>query len=427
MYALSKSKLNLTRFIIATVGFLACIQFTVFSTFWLFGFIFLLLILSSFYYLRNHKVSKSLLCFLLFFLLPSIISILSLPISFALENGGIDYSQLSFYGRIANLLILTLVILFVNKYLNKYDVGMFFRWYGFGVFILMLSALWHALSIYTSFISFPFETRDHLHSTYGNVYTFTNRVTGFAREPSYFVIFPIDFIAITLILFSSWKRGLLVCFSIILILLSLSPSGFIIFFGALLGAILLTTIKFIRRINYKSLISAVFIFILFLCVSVMLISFGLLDYIISRVANISLEESSRLYMNIMPFYWSADSNIFSFLFGHGVKSYSVIGTYYNLPSGDPIHETSNNMFVDIFWEAGFVGLMLLFCFFIYLFRKVLLSDFSKYQIFIMFYILIDLFLSAFFRADFASLRFFMMLYLLYSLTLYDFRLLRKKL
>lgn len=420
------SDIKPTNTFIAIVGLLVFTQVSIVSSIFLFSAFSLLLLFAVLYYVKEPTVDKHLFYFLLFFILPTIISFLSLPISQILESAVFNYNELNIFGRLINISLLFFITLFIYSYTIKKDIGLFFRWYEVGLVILMLTALWHALSIYTSFISFPFETRDHLHSVYDVDYSFTGRVTGLASEPSYFVVFAVDLIALALVFHSSLKRNILIVLSVVLIFLSLSPSGFITLAGAFLGAYFFTSLRFKSKAGIRAgatfitLLVAVFVYLFFSN------SLSFFEYVISRVANISLDESARLYMVLMPFSWASDSNVFTLLFGHGVKTYSIIGTHYNLPSGVPIHVTSNNMFVDIFWEAGLFGLFLLLSFFSYVFVSIYRVKFGKTQVFILFFIFFDLFLSSFFRADFASLRYFTMLLFLYVLLKNDYLLLRKK-
>lgn len=420
-----KDNFNITSFTIALLGAMIFLQASIFSYVSMFLLMAFLSVLSIFYYFKSLTIDKKLFLFLLFFIFPSIIAIFSLPISFYLTNNIFNYDELNIFGRLFNIIILTSLILFIHKYTSVRDPSLFFRWYKYGLFVLMLSAIWHALSIYGTSVEFPFDTASHLHGAYGNNYSFLGRVTGFANEPSYFVMFTIDFIILLLLFYNGFKRNILILVTIVLLILSLSPSGYISLFGAFTGAYVFTELKFIKKLTINQVSVIIIIIIIFIISSFYLFSIGILDYIIGRITNPEMTQSARAYMSYMPFVWSSESNIFSFLLGHGIKSYSIIGTVFNVPDGSPVHVTSNNFYVDTFWEAGLVGLLILFSFFLYLFRKIIKSNYEKFQVFIMFFIFFDLFLSGVFRADFASMRYFIMLYLLYILIHNDYRILRK--
>jgi O-antigen ligase len=137
------------------------------------------------------------------------------------------------------------------------------------------------------------------------------------------------------------------------------------------------------------------------------------QYIYSRIFEANLDNSGRFYMVVMPYSWSFDGSVFSFLLGHGVKSYSIIGSHYSFLSGEPIHDTSNNIYTDVFWESGLLGLILLLMFFLFVFSCIFKRKIGKQSSFIAFYFLFELMLSGMFRADYASARFFIILYLIY--------------
>lgn len=416
---------TLTSVVISLIGIVIFMQASIIMSNIIYPIMILLLFLSIYYYSKSTIVDEKLLIFLTFFIFPSLLGIVSLPISYYFENTRFNYEELNIFGRLFNVFILSFLILFIHKYTNTKDPGLFFRWYKYGLFILILTALWHALSIHTNFIDFPFDTRSHLHGAYGHDYSFSGRVTGLASEPSYFVMFTIDFIILLLIFNKGLVRNILIVMTIILLILSLSPSGYISFFGAFVGAYFLTEIKFIKRLTLKQIIVMLFLIFLSIFGTFYLLSIEILDYIIKRITNPEMLQSARVYMSYMPFVWASESNIFSFLFGHGVKSYSIIGTVFNVPSGEPVHVTSNNFYVDTFWEAGLIGLLILMSFFIYLFKKIFKSKFGRLQVFIMFFIFFDLFLSGVFRADFASMRYFIMLYLLFVLLHNDYKTLQR--
>jgi hypothetical protein len=71
-----------------------------------------------------------------------------------------------------------------------------------------------------------------------------------------------------------------------------------------------------------------------------------------------LQTHDRLYMVVMPFFWFADDGFVSALFGHGPGSFTLLRQLHTLPDGGPIHVTSNNLFTDMLYEQGALGLLL---------------------------------------------------------------------
>lgn len=404
---------------IALIGFFAFTSVTIISSNFFYSALFLFLLFGTAVTIRSATFDRNLNFFIIFFLTPFFVGLLGYIFSFSLESERFDYSELNFIGRFLNLFTFYLTILFIHKATKKVNPFLVFKWYQIGIFILLLTALWHAISLYTGLLGWPFETRSHLHSTYGESYSIATRVTGIAREPSFLVMYIVDFIALCFIFYSGLKRNALILFACILMLLSLSPSGYVVLMASFTLAYSVSRLK---RFNTKSIVR----FVLFVTAVAFIFIYlhasnnQFLDYFFSRISNVDASNSGRLYMLLAPFEWIQESNPFSILFGHGLKSYSIIGTYYSLPNGDPIHVTSNNLYIDVLWESGLIGLLTLIIYFLYIFIKICSLKVSPSKSFIVLFIFFDVLLSAFFRADYASFRFFIMLYLLYLLVNYNF-------
>src|SRR5699024_8096568 len=245
---------------------------------------------------------------------------------------------LKIFGRLANLTLLFVFILLLHSYIKTKDLVTPFRWYWLGTGLLMLTALWQFADVYLNLLSFPFDTRAHVHSTYGDEYSFSKRLTGIVSEPSYFFMLAIDFIILSALLSGMKKRFILLPFGILLMLLSVSPSGYIAFFMASALAYFFSKLKYAKfKFSAKSLF-LIFVVIIILATAVFYImSTPYFAYIYRRITDPRMLKSARAYMNYMPFVWAWDSNSFSFLFGHGIKSYSIIGTAFNVPDGNPVH------------------------------------------------------------------------------------------
>lgn len=412
------SDFNVRNFSICLVGILAFTFSTLVPAYFGYLSVALCVFLGLLSFIKYPKLDKRVFLFFLFFISPFLISIISLPFSIVTEMQRFDYSQLNIVGRLSNLLIFLLLILSIYQFSNQRNMLLVFKWYKIGIFILLLSALWHALSLYTNFVNWPFETRSNLHSAYGNDYSFTNRVTGIAREPSFFVMYVVDFIALALVFFSGLKRNIAIVFACCLMVLSLSPSGYIVLMSCFFLAYLFTKVSVLSLSNFYKISAMVFV-VIFLFLFAIASNNPFVEYILNRIVNVNPSESGRLFMLLGPFEWVKESALISFVFGHGIKTFAILGTAYTLPSGEPIHVTSNNMYVDVFWEAGVLGLALLLLYFSFIFVKTFTVTFGQQQRFVTFFVFFDVVLSALFRGDYASLRFFIMLYLLFILLSYE--------
>jgi len=343
------------------------------------------------------------------------IGVFSYPISMGIESR-FDYLDMGVFGRIVNLTLLFFIFISMYAFHKKtgqsyFDKFLVIRSYYFGVFIVLLIGVWQLLSFYSS-VPFPFETRSHVHSTYGGGYSFLQRLTSIAREPSFFVMLAVDFIGLSLLFYSGFKKTVMVALGLLMVVFSLAPSGFISLFGAVIGAWFFSGLKYFSgRMAFKKLVLSALAVVS--AVAIFFMNEEIFQYIYSRIFDATPDNSDRFYMVVMPYLWSLDGSLFSLLFGYGVKSYSIIGSYYILPSGEAVHATSNNIYTDIFWESGLIGLVLLLSFFIFVFVSIFKGKIGRNYSFIAFYFLFDLVLSGFFRADYASARFFIILYLIY--------------
>lgn len=413
------NSLGLLKGLIAILSFLAFTTVTVIGSNFFYLAVGLFLLFGCLIVRRSPMFDRQLFYFLSFFILPFLIGLIGYLPAFFFESDRFDYSQLNFWGRLLNLLTFYFIILSVYKITKNGNLYLVFKWYQIGIFVLLLTALWHAVSLYTDMIEWPFDTRSNLHSTYGATYSLAKRVTGIAREPSFLVMYIVDFVALSFLFFHGFKRNFLILFACLLMVLSLSPSGYLVLGLSFLLAYSFNSLKYLSGIKMVRFIGVILTMV-FLFVYLYASNNQFIDYIISRVSNVDAGNSGRLYMLLGPLSWVQESTPFSLLFGHGLKSYSIIGTYYSLPSGEPIHVTSNNLYVDILWESGIVGLLLLILYFIYIFKKIWAIRFSSSNSFIALFIFFDLLLSAFFRADYATFRFFIMLYLLFLLVNHNY-------
>lgn len=417
--------LNINPSYLVTILFLVSIPFTVsfLPILIIYALALSVLLLHTPNFIYNTRVNKKLFYFLLFLIMPSMLGIISLFPSSIINSHGLDYSQLNIFGRIFNILFFPCIIIIIDRMVSKHGLYNLVFWVWFGGLIFVGFGIWHAASIYGFIGSFPFETRSHVHSAGTISINVDERLTGVAREPSFFGPFVVDFTILTLlIVYSRVKRLGLLVISVLLIVLSLSPSGFMVLVGTFLGGFLVLSLRHFlstKKISLQYIIYIGIVTVLLVALLKIISNLYIFDYIFYRFSFIN--ESGRFFMSVMPFKWSWESNVYSFLFGHGIKTYSIIGTQFMIPSGGPVHPTSNNIFADIFWESGLVGLSILIIFYFYCFFKILTSKVSSFQIFIAGAILFDMFFSGFVRSDFASMRVFIMFYFFFHLINYDMR------
>lgn len=289
-------------------------------------------------------------------------------------------------------------------------------WVATGVFAT--AAIWQISHFYLG-IPYPFpETRTHVHGVPAALQGLVpGRLTGLANEPSFLVPFVIDFALLSMLIVRGLRLFLIIAVSIAVVLLSFSAGGYMnltIISAAWLLLLALRT-AFCYRVNVKAAgavaligIAAPFFF---------LTAGPYMELVTARVPGaLDPDSHSRAFMVLMPFYWLADSPFLNILFGHGPKSYAMIGEAVVLPaSGEPVHVTSNNLFADIVWEHGIVGLSGLGVLFGILALKTrVLFSITRERI-VAFLLLVHLFSSSLYRGDFYSLRFLVILLIIVML------------
>lgn len=350
---------------------------------------------------------KKLMDFLLLYLSPFLLSLLiSLPINLFLKSK-FHYFELDIVGRVIMLIASTFTIVFLHSLiLNKrISFNTILRVYYVSCFIMVLSALWQALDYHTSFpISFPFETRTNVHGS-DNV-GLDKRLTGLAAEPSYLAPFLNEFLILTVLLIKNKiiKWGA-IGLTLTLLFFTFSPSSYTSFL------ILLAVFTFYRvnKIYLVFIVPIIFLVVSFL-------TFGnieALTYYNDRISGIEGSGRFRVIIDALNLFFN-DTNLFRLLFGNGFKTFQIMNT---APEISYYRITSNNLFVDVIFECGIIGVTLLIYFFTYLFKLISkVKDRNLKLISILLFT--NLLLSSFYRADFTTLKFFIIIYILFYITNY---------
>jgi len=350
---------------------------------------------------------KKLINFLLLYLSPFLLSLLvSLPINLFLKSK-FHYFELDIIGRVIMLIASTFTILSLHSLiLNKrISFNTVLKVYYISCIIMVLSALWQALDYHTSFpFSFPFDTRTNVHGSQ-NV-SLDKRLTGLAQEPSYLAPFLNEFLIFTVLLVKNkivrWGAIIL---GVILLFFTFSPSSYTSFL------ILLAIFIFykVNKIYLVFIIPIIFLIISFL-------TFGNIEaftYYNDRISGVGDSGRFKIIVDALNLFFN-DTNFFRLLFGNGFKTFQIISTsteiaYYRI--------TSNNLFIDVLFECGIMGLSLLIYFFLYLFKLVIKIKDRNLQL-VSILLFVNLLLASFYRADFTTLKFFIIIYMIFYITNY---------
>lgn len=391
-----------------------------------YGIYFVLLItciMGSCFFLKKMKVEKQFFLLIVIFISPVFLSSTVGIIFSLIYEPKFDYSQLSVLGRISNLILIVISMVFISSYSFKknYNEEQYLkqmRFYWFGCFILLLTALWQFLDKYVNIVSFPFETRTNVHGT-TNIYAFSGRLTGIAEEPSYLTPFIIDFFIFTFVAIKNKIiRYLMLIFALFILIFTFSPSGYISFCTSFIFA---SIAVFKNKITIKKIIFFSFCIFLLICFSYVMADYLYnLEYIFDRLD--SADQSARVETIIKAVDLVFDSHFMTILFGHGVKSFALLQQIVTFSSGNTFFVTSNNLFVDNLWESGLVGILLYLTGFFFVYRMILKCAYSSKQKFIVWFIFFNWVLTSLYRADYANLHFFVLVYFMVILSKFEFKL-----
>jgi hypothetical protein len=279
--------------------------------------------------------------------------------------------------------------------------------------IVIVLGLWQAGNFYLD-VPYPFpETRSHLHSVPAYMRNLVpGRLTSITAEPSYFAPLIIDFAILSVFFARGWRLLLLVAVAAVTLVLSFSAGGYLN--AAIVVAVFVGTRALAAVVRGRVRLTAVAAIALTFGVAIALFVGPLSPYIAlvtSRSGTALMPEAhGRAFMVLMPFYWLSDSSFLNMIFGHGPKSYALIGQVMTLPtSGLPVQETSNNLYSDLVWEHGLWGLFAVVALFAFLAFKGLAAFLKTPQSTVPILLVTHLGASSLYRADFYSLRFFCIL------------------
>lgn len=360
---------------------------------------------------KNNILDKSFLKIIGNYYLALVLStFLGFVVVYVIDGSIYSLKEVNMYGRIANVLIFSLLSWFIVSLClhYKYSPKKIAVYYAIGCFLLILTGYWQAISLYLGIGTFPFETRSIVHGVGKQDFDIEGRLTGLAAEPSYFVPFVLDFMILSLLIFN---KNLIkfVFFSIasFILILSFSPSGYMSAFGSLfLALIFIANFKSKKYIYILSMLLGSFILFM---VSI-LDKFKNIGYVLGRLAHINEDvRFLTIYETLNVFF---NSNVLIILFGYGVTNFKFASMHTNYSQ----LETSNNVFVDMLIELGVVGLSLILVMFFKLFLLIRKSTVSTLQKFVCYALLFDLLITGLVRADYATSRFFVIIALIFLLS-----------
>lgn len=373
---------------------------------------------AAFIYLINQKlkVDKRIIALCLLFFLPILLSYVFSYVNFFIfdNNQYENYFLADMPVRLVNCLVFFIIFVFghtciVNSPTDRLKVDL--KWYIYGVvFFLGIFGIWQILNMLFGIWMPSIGTRVNIHSmAEGSSFDGFFRVTSLANEPSYLVPFLLDAILLCLYL----KKKILVSLLSIILLFSLSLGGYTNGFILFCCAVYLFRSKISLK-KYFLYILVISPFLLFLFWEEFSFLFNIVMSRQELSGDFSMGDSGRIQMVVLPWVYLLDGNFISVLFGNGPGSFKFLSMTKQMDNGDIFHSTSNCLYTDIAYEGGvlaIIGIILFFIYFWHIFSKMDNGENFREVLFGKL-LLVQLFVSSFYRADFMAPRFWAVMLLI---------------
>ncbi len=313
----------------------------------------------------SHLSSKIILSYLLIF----VVGFLSLLIN-STEPYGLLISTETL-GRLFSIATLSLTLVACYAHLASLTENEFEQLGKIWLIPGFIFVLFGTYQIYCNLTGKPFfiETRDWMHGVPAIIRdAVPKRVTSIAEEPSFLSPILIEtFLLVMFLVKTKWLRYSVASLVAAILLLTFSGGGYV---NAIMLGGCATLLLFWRFPLGKP-----HFFILILLVSFLtaLFAFGqiLIEFAMNKFIHEASGGSSRAQFmkNLLDIQFNASP--FNLLFGHGLTSMSHLNEF-GMQMEDMLFRISNNMFLDILWESGLIGIMSVMALFALLLRQSLM-------------------------------------------------------
>lgn len=281
-------------------------------------------------------------------------------------------------GRLFTFLTVIFTIVLINMWLSEVQLAQLHRALTIAFSVALLFVLLGHWQFIGNLLGIPFfiETRDWMHGVPSAIRSVVpRRLTSIAEEPNFLSPLLIEYIILASLVIVNRKAKLL-AYALGVFVLIFSFSG-----GVYINALLLVIcVGFLSL--YRSLVSGrlkgqdlVFIFLVFLGFSILL-SIGdiLLEFLYYKFQGEAAGQSARSQFLTSLAILISESSITQLIFGHGMATMSVLPDF-GLAKEEFLFRITNNYYLDMVWEGGFLGLTCILLFFGYL----LFIGFNHYQ------------------------------------------------
>ncbi|MFC7785985.1 MULTISPECIES: O-antigen ligase [unclassified Rossellomorea] len=376
------------------------------------------------YYVLNRKrltqtseFDKYLKRFLILFLISLALAILSAFYTATVLNSVeyMSYLKSSMITRLAYYLSFFMFVYFGYRLLvnEPKDNASIIKVYPLSILLLVAVAFWQLAYFMFNIPFLNLNTRSFVHSVEG-VTLFDFRITSFTNEPSYMGPFLIDLIILAFLFVKrKWVYAVAVLIPTLFILaftFSVSAYFNLVLVIGFLMVYLMFHPKFPKKILWMiPLVGIIGIAGLYLVNPDLLAKF--FSPIWGRRDNLfDPTQSSRIYMYVMPFQWLFDHSIISGLFGYGPGAYEFLAGTKIVPHTQmSLAISANNMFIDVLFEQGVIGLLLLLTGLISIAVFLLKNGMKNMYYFIALVEYFHLMVTSLYRADYVTPRFWAVL------------------
>lgn len=333
------------------------------------------------------------------FYLPMVIAALwaILKMSFINNLYYFDYIGGDLLRRMIHIILYYVILLgIVNLKINADDAKRMLKCYGWGVIIILaVMGFWQIANALTGVWCPELETRNHL---YFALDLGIKRITSFADEPSYLSPFLIDGILLFLFL----RKHILAFLLFVLLGFSLSFGGYTEFFLLTISFSLLNRSKAFFKLSIGVLVAIILLFSVFPNFKDFFIM--MLESRAELQSDFEMDDSGRTKMILQPVEMMINGDLISALIGNGPSSLKYI---YSMKEYGILFVTSNNIYVDLLYEGGIIGvvcfvLLMCYCCKMFAFTK---NTSLRYELIIIKLFIIHIILSSMYRADYSSARY----------------------
>lgn len=277
--------------------------------------------------------------------------------------------------------------------------------YAWGVLLILgIMGLWQVMHQITGIWCPELETRSEM---YFAMEAGVSRITSFADEPSYLAPFLIDAILIFLFV----KRYVFAVLLLVLLLFSMSFGGYMEL------AILLLSCFFLCKMRVKLRMVAGLACV---CIVAVMVFPDVTDFVKLMLESraelqtgYKLEDTSRTLFYVQLIREWLGQDVVSMFVGSGPSSLK----YLYASNSQMLFLTANNIYLDMLYETGIIGLICYCVLILYFWRKISRAGIATENIIPKLFI-IHILLSSFYRSDYASARYvclFVILYCFYNI------------